>query len=97
MFNANEWTESSWREASDKTDSRHEAKQDAIREAVRKVSDGKKLIEAANNDRFESDLTELAGPAVYAGLERTRAVGGSKSAAYARGYDIWKKSLEENN
>lgn len=96
-FNANDWNEDGWRQASDRNDSRYAAKQEAIRQTVSRMVADKKAPEREWESRFESDLTELAGQPVLAGFGyEKRTVGGSKSRAYARGYEIWINSLKEN-
>lgn len=97
-FNANDWSETSWQDATNKTDSRYADKQKAIHDTIDKMVANQKAHREGVENTLHDDLTELAGPAVYAGFGiEKRSVGGTRSMAYARGYQIWLDSLKEKN
>lgn len=61
-------------------------REEGARSYVKSLIDAGRKIRQAQDDAFQSELEDLAGPAVRAGLERTGATVGS-THAYRRNYD----------
>jgi hypothetical protein len=76
---------------------RYANREDGARKFVDGLVAGGKARRTAEEQLFENELVEAAGPIVRAGLEREQSFVGGYHGEARRNYDAWVASLREDN